>query len=107
MGNIESSEIEWFVNTLQVQFGIIVDPNLIVYEAVELGLAEVEDFFVPTELFDEVPATLLYETMIFDDDLDNVWVGAIAFYPNSSNWCLEVITKNGEVVFRKVLNCLN
>lgn len=38
--------------------------------------------------------------MIVDDELDNVWVGAIAFYPNSPDWCLQVITKNGEMVLR-------
>jgi len=104
MGNLDAKEIEWFINTLQSQFGINVDPESIGYEAVELGLDEVEDFFVPSELFEEVPTSLLYETMVYDDRLDNLWVGAIAlFHPDSPEWCLQVITKNGEMVLRKVL----
>ena len=103
MGNLESKEIDWFINTLQEHFEVIVNLNEIGFEAVELGLEEVEDFYVPTELFEEVPESLLYETMLFDDELENLWIGAVAFYPNTPNWCIQVITKNGELVFRKVL----
>jgi hypothetical protein len=103
MGNLDSKEIEWFGNTLQDKFGVIFNPNEISYEAVELGLDEVDDFYVPTELFGEVPVSLLYETMLFDDEQENLWVGAVAFYPNTSNWCIQVITKNGDVVLRKLL----
>jgi hypothetical protein len=103
MNNLDAKEIEWFVTTLQNQFEINVDSNTICYEAVELFIEEVEDFFVPTELFEEVPTSLLYETMVFEDMLENLWVGAIAYNPNTSSWCLQVITKNGEVVLRNVL----
>jgi len=107
MNNPDAKEIVWFVEKLQNQFGISVDPKEIGYEAVELGVDEVDDLYVPAELFEVVPTSLLYETMVFDDELDNLWIGAVAFYPNTPNWCIQVITKNGEVVFRKVLNPFN
>lgn len=103
MDILDEREIDWFVYTLENQFGISVDPKMIGYEATELGLDEVEDFFVPNELFDDLPETLVYEIMIVDDELANVLVGAIAFYPNSPEWCLQVITKNGVMVYRNVL----
>jgi len=103
MENLNEREIEWFISTMKSQFGLSVNPNEIGYEAVELGVDEVEGFYVPTELFEVVPTTLLYESMVFDDEFDNLWVGAVAYYPNSPDWCLQVITKNDEVVLRNVL----
>lgn len=100
-------EFHWFMETLKNDFGVEVIAEKVGVEATELGLDEVEDFFVPSELFDNLPETLLYELMIMDDELDNVWVGAIAFYPNSPDWCLQVITKNGEMVLRNLLPLAN
>lgn len=102
MESNQSRELQWFVNTLQNEFDVEMDVNRIGIEATELGLDEVEDFFVPRELFDELPETLVYEIMIVDDEQNNVWVGAISFYPNSPEWCLQAITKNDDLIFRKV-----
>lgn len=98
-----SKEIHWFVQTLNDTFRLIVDVNDIALEATELGIDEVEDFFVPSELFEIAPETLLYEIMMVDDKQSNEWIGAIAFYPNLPDWCLQVITKNGEMVLRNVV----
>ncbi|MFJ8065492.1 hypothetical protein ACIQYS_12745 [Psychrobacillus sp. NPDC096426] len=103
MENRLSREMEWFVGTLLNEFGVEVEVSDIGIEATELGMDEVEDFFVPMELFGELPETLVYEIMIVDDEKNNVWVGAISFYPDSPEWCLQVVTKNGELVFRNVL----
>lgn len=102
----QSREVQWFVDTLQNDFGVEVKINNISVEATELGVDEVEDFFVPRELFDELPETLVYEIMVVDDEQNNVWVGAICFYPDSPEWCLQVITKNDDLVFQKVLRIL-
>lgn len=107
MNRFVGLEIEWFITTMKSVFYIDVDPNNIGHEGTELYIYEVEDFYVPSELFEEVPESLLYEMMVYDDELDNLWVGAVAFYPNSPDGCLQVITKNGEVGFRKVLNATN
>ncbi|NEU30586.1 hypothetical protein GN156_07280 [bacterium LRH843] len=103
MGVEISRELHWFLETMQEKFGIIVDAAAIGIEAIELGLDEVEDFFVPEEVLEELPETLLYEIIIYDGDLYNDWVGGIAFHPNRPEWCLQVITLNDEVVFRKTL----
>lgn len=107
MENNLTKEVHWFMNTLLMEFTVEVAAEEIGVEAVELGLDEVEDFYVPKELFEAIPETLLYELMIVDDELGNVWVGAIAFYPNSPDWCLQVITKNGAMVLRKVLSIVD
>lgn len=106
MGKEISRELHWFLQTMQEKFGVCVDTMAIGVEAVELGTDEVEDFFVPREIFMEQPSSLLYELMIYNDDLYNEWVGGIAFHPDSPEWCLQVITKNGELVFRKTLPSL-
>ena len=103
MESNQSRELQWFVDTLQNGFDVEIEANDIGIEATEIGMDEVEDFFVPRELFDELPKTLVYEIMIVDDEKNNVWVGAISFYPNSQEWCLQAITKNDNLVFRKVL----
>lgn len=103
MTNSITKEIHWFMQTLKDDFDMEVSAEEISVEATELGLSEVESFFVPSELFEVVPETLLYEIMIADDETENEWVGAVAFYPNLPDWCLQVVTKNGELVFRNVL----
>lgn len=95
-------EVQWFVDILKNDFGIVIEANEIGVEATELEINEVEDFFVPREVFDVLPNTLVYEIMIVDDEKSNVWIGAIGFYPNSPEWCLEVVTKNDELVLRNV-----
>ena len=103
MTNHITKEINWFMQTLKDDFDMEVSAEEISVEATELGLSEVESFFVPGELFEVVPETLLYEIMIADDETKNEWVGAVAFYPNLPDWCLQVITKNGELILRNVL----
>lgn len=98
-----SKEINWFIQVLKDTFNFEVFVEDISVEATELGLDEVEDFFVPSEQFEIAPETLLYEIMMVDDEQNNEWIGAIAFYPNLPDWCLQVITRNREVVLRNVL----
>lgn len=103
MKNKVTKEIEWLIDILRKWFDVEVAAEDITVEATELGLEEVEDFFVPSEVIDDLPETLLYELMIVDDGKGTEWVGAIALYPNSPEWCLQVITKNGEIVYRNTL----
>lgn len=104
--NKQTKEIEWFMQMLKVNFELEASAEEVSVEAIELGLSEVESFFVPSELFEVVPETLLYEIMVVEDANDNEWVGAVAFYPNLPDWCLQVITKNGELVLRNVLSLI-
>ncbi|MEK4712038.1 hypothetical protein [Sporosarcina sp. FSL K6-5500] len=96
-------EMEWFLDTLKVRFNVELSSNDVSVEATELGLSEVESFFVPSELIEVVPETLLYEIMVAEDETNTEWVGAVAFFPNRLDWCLQVITKNGELILRNVL----
>ena len=100
---MRSREIYWFIQTLKDTVQLEVDSKDIAVESTELGLDEVEDFFVPSELFEIAPETLLYEIMIVDDEHNNEWIGVIAFHPTLPEWCLQVITKNGEMVLRNVM----
>lgn len=102
-----SKEVHWFLETLEKEFHIKAAAEDIGLEATELSTDEVADLFVPKELFEEVPTTFLYEVMVVDDEEKSEWVGAIAFYPDTPNWCLQVITRNDEIVFRKVLSSIN
>lgn len=99
-------EMEWFLATLQKEFGVIIDAEEVAVEATELGLEEVGNIFIPSEVIANLPETLLYEIMVTDDKDENEWVGAIGFHVNSPRWCLQVITKNGEMVYRKPLPLL-
>lgn len=96
-------EMEWFMQTLKENFNVEVSTDEISVEATELDLSEVESFFVPCEQFEVVPETLLYEIMLAEDKTEYEWIGAVAFYPNIPDWCLQVVTKNGELVLRKLI----
>lgn len=98
-----SKEVKWFLTTLQTSFGVRVEAEDVAVEATELGMEEVDDFFVPSELINPLPETLLYEIMIVDDEEGIEWVGAIGFHEDAPEWCLQVITKNGVAVYRNLL----
>ncbi len=98
-----SRELLWFMNTMQEQFGIWMDATAISTEATELGMDEVDECFIPKGAFDKLPPTLLYELMIYDDDLYTTWLGAVAFYPDSPEWCLQIILRDDKIVYHEVL----
>lgn len=99
-----SVEMEWFVGALQNEFDVLVNVADVSVEAVELGLDEVEEVFVPQEIMGELSKTLLYEIMVVDDADGNTWVGAVGFHVDSAHWCIRAITKNGHMMNRKVLS---
>lgn len=99
-----SVEMEWFVVTLQNEFDVVVNVADVSVEAVELGLDEVEEVFVPQEIMGELSETLLFEIMVVDDADGNTWVGAVGFHVDSPHWCIRAITKNGQMIIRKVLS---
>lgn len=80
MQNKRTRELKWFIDTLQSEFSTEVKVNEIGVEATELGLDEVEDFFVPSELFDALPEILVYEITIVDDEQNNVWLVQLPFF---------------------------
>ncbi|ARK22268.1 hypothetical protein [Sporosarcina ureae] len=98
-----SRELEWFVRTLASEFGVFVSTREVAVEAVELGVEEVDECYLPLEVVKNLPETFLYELMIVDDAGSNEWLGAVAFHPNSPEWCLQLVQKNGELLYRKPL----
>jgi len=46
-----SREVEWFVEMMREQFDLVVSVEEVAVEAVELGMDEVENFYVPTEVY--------------------------------------------------------
>ncbi|MGN7408113.1 hypothetical protein [Sporosarcina sp. SAFN-010] len=102
-----SSEVNWFVHTLRKDYGVKVTAQDVSTEGLELGMDEVDAAFIPQELFEIIPSTLLYELMIVEDSEENVWCGTVGFYPDSPEWCLQVITKNDEVQLRKLLSIID
>jgi len=70
-------EMEWFLDTLQKELGVIAEADAVAVEVTELGLEEVGVSFVPREVIDYLPETLLYELMIVDDEKGTEWIGAI------------------------------
>lgn len=98
-----SREMHWFIKTLRTKFRVETTAEEIGYESVELAVEEMGEFFVPLEVPGKLPDTFLYELMICDDADGNVWVGAIAYHPDSPDWCLQVVTKNDNLVLRNAL----
>lgn len=94
-------ELDWFVETLEQNHAVKVNRNHISYEGNELYLDEVDESFIPHEMAEALPEKLLFETMMFDDEDGTEWIGAIAFRPNSPEWLLQILVKDGEPVLRK------
>lgn len=96
-------EVEWFMEMLRHQFHLHPTQTDIETEGYELGLDEVGEEFVPKEVVDDLPDTLLYEVMHFNDNEFNHWIGAIAYFPDHLEWCLKIITMNDKVQYRSVM----
>jgi hypothetical protein len=96
-------ELEWFVSVLDDKFQVKVNQNQIGYEGTELYLEEIDQSLIPSELSINLPEALLFETMLFEDEEGTEWLGVIALHPETNDWCLQVIMKDGEVVLRQLL----
>ncbi|MFC6040523.1 hypothetical protein ACFPYN_13940 [Paenisporosarcina macmurdoensis] len=94
-------ELNWFVDTLENEFQVKMDRRQISYEGNELYLDEIDESLIPSEMFDSLPESLLFETMLYEDDIKTEWLGVIALHPKTNEWCLQVILKDGVVVLRK------
>lgn len=94
-------ELDWFVQTLEGEFQVEVDRNQISYEGNELYLDEIDESLVPNEMLIGLPKSLLFETMLFEDQQGTEWIGIIAMHPEDNYWCLQVILKDGNLVLRK------
>lgn len=106
-GILVSKEVHWFIQTLRKDYGVKVSAQDVGTEGLELGMDEVDAAFIPQELFEIIPRTLLYELMVVEDSEGNVWCGTIGFYPNSPDWCLQVITNNDVVQLRRLLSIID
>jgi hypothetical protein len=79
-------EINWFVETLEKEYLVEVDKNQISYEGNELYLDEIEESLIPSEMTEGLPEALLFETMIFEDEVGTEWIGIIALHPSNREW---------------------
>lgn len=97
-------ELDWFVKTLECEFQIEVDRGQIGYEANELYIDEIDQSLMPSEMLDNLPKSLLLETMVFVSLEGTEWLGVIAMHPEIKKWCLQVILKNGvSAVLRRIV----
>ena len=94
-------ELDWFVKTLESEFSVEVDRNQISYEGNELYLDEIDESLIPSEMLDNLPESLLFETMVFDHEDGTEWLGMVAMDVETREWYLQVILKDGEPVLRK------
>jgi hypothetical protein len=93
-------ELDWFVKTLEFEFQVEVDRGQIGYAGNELYLDEIDESLIPPNMLDNLPKSLLFETMVFDSEEGTEWLGVIALHPETREWCLQVIlTTNREEVY--------
>jgi hypothetical protein len=94
-------ETNWFVETLEKEFLVEVNKDQVSYEGNELYLDEIDESLVPSEMTEELPEALFFETMVFEDSEGTEWIGIIALHPNSREWLLQILLKDGIPVLRK------
>jgi hypothetical protein len=96
-------ELDWFVQMLKDEFRVESNRNQISFEGNELYLDEIDESLIPKEMAKGLPEKLLFETMLVEDNQGTEWIGAIASHPNSREWLIKIILKNGEIVLRKLV----
>ena len=50
-----------------------------------------------------MPEALIFETMLVYDEEGTEWLGVVALHPETNEWCLQVILKEGEPVLRELV----
>lgn len=96
-------ELNWFVKTLECEFSIEVNCDQVSYEGNLLCLDEIDESLIPLETKHNLPDPLLFEMMMFIGEDGTEWIGAIAFYPDSREWLIKIILKDGEPILRKLV----
>jgi hypothetical protein len=94
-------ELDWFVKTLTCEFRVEVERGKIGYESIELTLEEIDENIIPQDMLDNLPESLLCETMVFNSEEGTEWLGVIALHPETREWCIQAILKNGVSILRK------
>lgn len=94
-------ELDWFVSTLESEFQVTVVRNQISFEGNELYLDEIDESLIPLDMLTNLPESLLFETMVFDDEDGTEWMGIVAMDIETREWYVQVILKDGEPALRK------
>ena len=97
------TEIDWFVSTLESEFYIESDKRQISYEGSELYLDEIDESLIPSDMLTGLPEPLLFEMMMFEREDGTEWLGIVAMNIGTREWYLQIILKDGEPVFRKII----
>lgn len=100
-------ELDWFVEKLEIEFKVEVERGQISFEGNELYLDEIDESLIPSEMFLNLPESLLFETMLYEDIAKTEWLGVIALHPETNDWCLQVILKDGKSVLRELIKKIN
>lgn len=96
-------EHEWFVSILKDDFEIEAEIEEVSFEANELHLDEIDESLIPNEMRGRLPEVLMFETMVFEDHEEIEWIGAIAKDPESREWLLKIVLRDGEAVLIQLI----
>lgn len=90
-------EMNWFCETLLLEFGQLVESKEISIEGYELYHEEVDEALIKVEILADLPNPLLFEILAYESE-ENEWLGIIGMHPVSRKWLLQVILLNGNWV---------
>lgn len=93
----------WFVNILKDEFEIEAELEEVSFESNELYLDEIDVSLIPNEMRNGLPEVLMFETMVFEDHEETEWIGAIAKDPESREWLLKIVLRDGEAVLIQLM----
>lgn len=96
-------EHEWFVSILKDEFEVEAELKEVSFEANELYLDEIDESLIPNEMREGLPEVLMFETMVFEDHEEIEWIGAIAKDPESKEWLLKIVIRDGETVLIQLM----
>lgn len=96
-------EHEWFVSILKDEYEIEAELEEVSFEANELYLDEIDESLIPNEMRDGLPEVLMFETIVFEDHEEIEWIGAIAKDPESQEWLLKLVLRDGEAVLIQLM----
>ncbi|WP_433744959.1 hypothetical protein [Falsibacillus pallidus] len=97
-------ELDWFVRTLEGNFKVKgVDIKQIGHEANEMYLDEIDESLLPNESIDNLPEALIFETMVVEDSKGVEWIGIIGVHPETRDWVIQIILKDGDPVHKELV----
>ena len=94
-------DTEQLIDFMEEKFGVRIDKERLVEEAIQLYLTELDEEIIPPSIHNYLPDPVTVQTYSYIDESE--WIIGIALEAETNNPLFLVCLKDGEKVFQELL----